>query len=1167
RRPIAGPLAFRLLVEGTLAKPVIFAGFDASRLAYGSFAFSRARGRVAIEGPRIDILGAQFAYGPIQLDARGSLVAKNHLDATIVGSAQGDSDALPYAARIVPHMQLNATAVVAGVDRNLQVDGVVNGVSPNRTLAGIASVAPDGTGSAGPIAIEGPNGESAYVRVALDRPNNVAEVIFNANRFAVPSGALAALPEAGGIVSGRGIAVARDSRLAYLSGDAAIEAMHYRGVTLDRALVRGGYAGGQGVATVIADGRMAGAPLAGSTVLTYAGDRLRIADATAMIAGAVGFADGTVSGLRSGAPHYDLAAQLRAGDLAALARTLGLSLPYPEGTVDADVRVRGAGSQANVAGDVRIPEGSINGLAFAGATRFAGDPSQLRGNGNVRVGSSALRFDAGVGPGHLSLNARGNDVNLSDFNDYFDAADTLHGRGHLAVALTRTPDSLVSSGDVAFADLRYKRFPLGNATARWTTNGSTIAGSGFVNGRGGQVRLAGTGSQSSMNVRASARNLDLGVWLPAAGYTAPVVGLVDANVNAQGTLRAPILDATAALRKGIVAGIPIDRFTVAATARGGRARVASAELAIPNLTANASGSFGLTPRSPLDLTARAETPDIGALSKTLGKPYPVGGTLATTLHVTGTPLAPRLEDTLDLAQFRYKNFIVPRAHTELALAGGTLDVRNGVVDLQRGSASFAGTFPLAISGLAFRETAAPVRGRLDARGIELAQFIPLLPDPKKTKLAGTIDGAVGVGGSLEAPLFDGALTLSRGYYSSPQESKPIANATAALQFAGTSATLGALHADVGGGTLDGSGNVRIAGLRDPLHSVAFDVAATAHRAVLDFPAYFKGELDGTLNARQAVGGTPTIAADLALSHARIPFSTILNQTKSHPAGPAPPNVAFDSHFSVGPDVRVQGTGVDVGIAGALAFGGTLAAPSLNGEIASTGGTVDFYRDFTIQRGAATFSGGVVPDLTAVATTYLVDPGAEVRLRITGPATGLNLALSSNPPLDRSQILGLLIGGPNLAGIEGLQTAQGPAQPTLFQGMTNGYINTLFTRNLLEPLSSSLGTALGLQNLQLNYDLAGNEGFSANVRRSLGKNMSLLFATSYGFPSRTTLGVSDRLSNNSSVRATIFNTYGQAGLGYYAPYLVAQPGTNISLQASQPAAGESGFSIQYVRHFK
>src|SRR6202011_5648640 len=84
-------------------------------------------------------------------------------------------------------------------------------------------------------------------------------------------------------------------------------------------------------------------------------------------------------------------------------------------------------------------------------------------------------------------------------------------------------------------------------------------------------------ARTSVDMRASARAMDIGVWLPAAGLSAPVLGRVDADLRARGSLPTLSLTSTASLHEGIVAGIPIDRMKVDLTANNGRGRIVAAD--------------------------------------------------------------------------------------------------------------------------------------------------------------------------------------------------------------------------------------------------------------------------------------------------------------------------------------------------------------------------------------------------------------------------------------------------------------------------------------------------------------------------------------------------------------------------------------------------------------
>jgi autotransporter translocation and assembly factor TamB len=1239
-RPISGPLAFRMLAIGSLEKPVLFAAFASPHIAYQNVRVTAAHGLVAVQGTEMDVVGASLQYGPLQVAAHGRMQLEKHTLTTLVATVSGPSDRLPYLAQIVPHMIVHGLAVVSGVDRSVSFDSVLGGANGQQQLSGIASVAPNGTGTAGPISIDGPGGESLYARVALDHPHSDNAIFLGAHDFAIrtvhktppafPGLPFKSLPAIDGVVDANAVAVQHGKGLEFLGGDAAVASAHMNGIGLDRLLAVGDMVRGE--VTLIADvrdssaafrrfgiplssgkmeavahvdgklsapnatvsamlvgGRVAHAPVSGNISLAYdGGDRLRILGSTLSLGGGLGTASGTVVGIRSGKPRYDLSAQMREADLAVLTTTFGVHLPYPEGSLEADAHVKGAGKNPAIAGDVSIPEASINALPFHGGTAFSGDASRIvTHGGRIVIGSTQLDFSADVGAASKAMTISSSAVDLTDFNPYFPVAETLAGKGSLLASFSQNDGTVTTRGTIALSHVRYRRFSIGNTYANWSTAGRTVIAMGKVAGNGGRVDLAATAHLASgtspaaiaartfLDASTTVRGFDLATWLPAAGINAPILGQIDADATAQGYMPTLSFDANATLIGGIVNQVPIQRFTVSATASRGQGRIVAADLRIPYLNATAGGTFGFQPQSPVALTLHAVSPDIGALAHTVThKNYDYHGAVDTTLRATGQLRRPSLDDVVDLTNFTYHDFRLPHAHTEIAITPGMLDVKNGSVAFVRGSATFAAHVPVAIGGLALRAGGPPaphlpIKGRIEAHAIGLAQFASLMP--KGTKLGGTLGGTVTIAGTDVAPLFGGSLGLANASYSGPQESSPLTKGSATLAFAGTRAMLSRLHFAVGKGrhpgSIDGHGTFDVPNLRDPLHSASFNVAATLSRAVFDLPKYFSGQLDGTFGASKTATGIPLITGDLFVSHTRIPAAAIIAQALAKPSGAKPPPLAMNFKVALGPDVRVQGAGVDVGAGGALAMSGTLAAPKINGTISSTGGTINMYRDFTLQHGVVTFNGAsIIPNVNAMATTFLPQPPTDVRLHVTGPATHMNLALTSNPPYDKAQIIALMIGGPSLAGINGLQTAQGPAPPSFLQGAGEGYINGLFARNLLEPLQSNLGTALGLQNVQLNYDIAGQGGFSAEVRKGIGNNLSLLFATTVGFPSRTTFGVDDRINANSSARFTLFSTYGQEGFGYYPSFLAAQPGNNISLQAQQPMAGQQGFGVNYVRHF-
>jgi hypothetical protein len=1174
-RPISGTLALRVLAEGPAATPLVIAAFSSPSIRYATLTGTQAHGLVALWNNNADIIDAGLRYGPLDVGARGQLSFGTHIRSEIVARVAGMSDRLPYVAHIVPHMPLHGIAILSGVDRSLRFDGIVEGANTTQRLTALASVDPDGKGTAGPITIEGPSGESLYARVALDRPANENAIFVSAHHFVVQGGANPTLPglaskpfpSLNGTLNTQAVALQRGSTLEYVSGVAAVDAAHFNGVDVERALAIGSYVRGNMQLSGLADARVAHELVSGHADLAYSGDRLQIVHSAVSLGGGIGLANGTVTGLRSGRPSYNVNAQMREADIALLTKAAGLHLPYPEGSINADARVRGSGKNPAIAGTVAIPAASINGLAFSGTTNFSGTGSNIVTNGGkLVVGSTRLNFAANVGTGRRAISVSSNAVNLADFNDYFSSAQTLAGHGSMNASVDETDEGVRSSGHVSLTGMRFRRFTLGTTNAQWNTSGDAIAANGTVIGSGGSVAINGTagvsGNDPYVNAHARVRNVDLATWLPAAGINAPILGRLDADATATGPIRTLEVTANATLADGLFNQVPIQRFTVSATAANGRGRVVNSDLELPNLVANASGTFGFSPESPIDITLHATSADVGALTTTVThNKVAYHGAVETTLHATGTFTEPRLDDVADLSKFTYNNFELPHAHTEVIAYGNTVELRNGSIAFEKGSAEFSAHLPLTTT------IDPPVSGSISAHNVDLAQFASLLP--KGTKLGGMLAGNVTLGGTNVAPLFGGELGLTNASYSSPIESTPLTHGTATLAFSGTRATLSNTRFTVGkNGTLEANGTADVPDLRDPAHDASFTIAMLATRAAFNLPKYFSGQIDGQLAAAKLPNGIPQITGALALSHTRIPAAAVIAQTLAKPSSGTPPALGFNMQLALGQDVRVQGTGVDVGAAGSLALSGTLADPKITGTISSTGGTINMYRDFNLESGTVTFDGdSMIPYVDATATTLLSQPSADVSLHVTGPATHMNLSLTSNPPYDQAQIIALMIGGPSLAGIDGLQTANGPQPPSFLQGAGEGYVNGLFARNLLEPLQGSLGTALGLQNVQFNYDIAGQGGFSAQAKKGIGNNMSVFFATTYGFPSRTTFGADETINKDSSVRFSIFSTYGSEGFGYYPAYLAAQPGSNISLQAQQPLSGQQGFSLNYVRRFK
>ena len=977
--------------------------------------------------------------------------------------------------------------------------------------------------------------------------------------------------------SGIDLAALRAAGLPVRTGTVA--AVASIGGTASAPTVRGGIAA---TGITLPNPQFAGISVDANSGLTFDGDTLGLDDALVRAGPAVASLDGRVSGLRGNpqAARYTFNARVREADIATLARAVKAPLQYPEGTLNADVRVAGSGSSPRVAGNIAIPEGSLNGLGFRDAgVALGGSASDLRASGgHVTIGTSVIGFDAAASAGAQTFALRAPRIDLADLNDYFDQGDTLGGRGSVEARLQNEPNRLVTSGRVRLAHTRFHRFDIGTTRADWSTTGRRVDTDFALGSTAGRVSANGnltlpatqplrnTFARSTIALDGSARGVDLSTWLPAAGVTAPVVGTVDADARIRGVYPNVGVSAHASLSNGMVQRVAIRNAALDVRAAGGRATIASAVLAIDNMTASASGSLGFRPSDPVDLRLTAQTGDIGALAKTLtGKTVDASGRFTTALRVTGNATNPVLADTSDADAIRYERFTLPHAHAEAALTRTRATLRTAELDLTGGRLLASGTVPLQTTPTPGVADNAPLALDLTADHVNLAQFAALLP--KGTQATGILNGTVALVGTRVNPGLRGMLALSGGSFVGPQLKSELTNGVAQLAFAGRSVTLQQASVTVGGGTISANGNVTVPDLRDPAQTASVNLAIVSHDAVLNAPALLKGRINGTVSIVRPPRSTALVAGDVEFTSTRIPPTALLPSGGASPSAvQAPIPVAFNLHVNVGNDVRVQGGPIDVGAKGNLLVGGTLATPTIAGRLESTGGTISLYHTFQLQYpSVVTFdpSNGVIPDVDAIATTTVESPETDVTMHVTGPATQMNVALSSDPSYSREQILGLLVGVQALGAVSGLQPGtNGPSQNPV-QAIAEGQLGTLLTQNVLEPFSSQLGSAIGLSNLAINY--TPGQGASVGVQKRLVKDVNAVFAESFNYPQRESIGLRATPSKATAVQLTFFS---QPSSNRFDSFEGAQSlqSTNESVSDAEPANGTNGFALSLQRTF-
>jgi hypothetical protein len=939
-------------------------------------------------------------------------------------------------------------------------------------------------------------------------------------------------------------------------------------------------------------GKYAGYDVSGNTDIALRGDTLTFAHGDAMVAGVYGVGEGRLQGVGTHDLTYDLSLGVHPLDIGKITALLGGDRKRVEGTLDAELRIAGRGGKPQVRGKIRIPEGRLNGMGFRKAyasvffdTRRVA--AEIR-EGSVTVGSTNVAFSAGYVNNAVWLRTFAPATDLTNFNDLFDEEDTLAGKGRVSLRFDKKLKNDVpkvdTQADVAINDLRYRHYPLGNAFASWRTEGNTVAGEVSFGGTSGRLHAAGSAvlvrdnvlrkmfARSRYDISTRLQGLELGVWLPAFGYHVPVIGRVDADAVVRGSYPDILIAGSASMNGGSIGKYPIEHFNITVNAAGKRMLITGMELDLPALAVRGAGSFGLRASDPLLLDAHASSTNIGTiLTRAVARGRTVTGALEADVHIAGTREHPRIAGSFDVENAGIRGVRIPRAIGSLAFDPRALIVRDAEISLDKGSLVLAGAVPITGSPPGIGPGNAPIHFDMLARRIDLSAFRALLPPT--SDIGGIVDGRLSVVGTAAAPQLRGKLALDAGALTTPYERAPLRNITARVFFGKKKVHLSTLHADAGVGTLDARGTMTISDLMEFAGDAEYSMTIRAKQARLDLPAYGSGTADGVITLEHTPRALPAVHGSLALSDAVIPFSALY-----HPSGTASvnPPKKLDAMFAVDAtaarNVRVRSANMDIKVRGNLGITGTLSAPKLAGAFTSDGGTLAYFnRVFRLLDGSVTFNreDGIIPVMDARAATSVYDPNSytgstDITLKVTGSVTNLTIGLDSDPSYTREQILALLLNEPQLGALLGnTLNTRATTSNRLMNAEAFSLVNAQFARALLAPLETAFGQALGLVNLNVDFDYVG--GVNLRARKLLGKTVNAVYASDVSYPYRQSFGFELRPNRYTSAQMTFYQTLGQMGLGVNGATNVVNGANQLLL--SQPLSGTNGFSFSFLQYLQ
>ena len=288
--------------------------------------------------------------------------------------------------------------------------------------------------------------------------------------------------------------------------------------------------------------------------------------------------------------------------------------------------------------------------------------------------------------------------------------------------------------------------------------------------------------------------------------------------------------------------------------------------------------------------------------------------------------------------------------------------------------------------------------QLDNAGLDVLTFLT----PYVTEADGPIQGAVKIGGTLDAPTVNGDIAVKNGTIKFKDTAYPLANINADLTFKGRSAVLS------GSGTMDKKGKKnpgsisldgKAAWSGRSLNS--YSLAADFSGLYLNCP-YYDGPITGYVNVTPG-DGRPKVSGLMQVDNTTVDIPLALASSSEGP------DLDLDFTLTLGNKVRLYNPALyDLMVNGSVTFQGNLNHPHPSGRFEATRGTVHYLdTNFRVTKAKADFSryDSFLPYVDAEGFSRVGQ--YNVMLTLRGQADNMDLMLRSDPPLTKPQIVSLI----------------------------------------------------------------------------------------------------------------------------------------------------------------
>ncbi|MBP2637680.1 MAG: TamB, inner rane protein subunit of complex [Firmicutes bacterium] len=263
--------------------------------------------------------------------------------------------------------------------------------------------------------------------------------------------------------------------------------------------------------------------------------------------------------------------------------------------------------------------------------------------------------------------------------------------------------------------------------------------------------------------------------------------------------------------------------------------------------------------------------------------------------------------------------------------------------------------------------------------------------------SGPTTGEITVGGTLAQPTLNGRLTVVNGTIKLKQLNDPIQNLGVDIQFQDDTITVNEFGGKMGGGSFALNGSARLNGLGFDNYNLALNLnrLGIKHK-------YFAGPLAGVVSLTSEQG-KPLLSGKLNIEDATINIPVVPE------GGEFDWDAGLDVEIVLGNKVRMYNSYLyDFRADGKIKLAGTVQKPRATGRVEARRGTVKYLTNrFNIESGSAEFvqRQSIIPIIRLNASAKLQQ--TRVNLSINGPATAMELTLTSDPAMSQQEIMSIL----------------------------------------------------------------------------------------------------------------------------------------------------------------